>query len=456
MTSRPVLLGGNPVRSHPLMKRKTMGEEEKKAAIEVLDSDVLSDFIGGPGKHFLGGKKVREFESLWAAEYGFKHAISVNSWTSGLMVAAGAVGIEPGDEVICSPYTMSASATAVMFYGGIPVFADIDPINHCIDPESIESKITERTKAILVVHIFGGPADMDSIMSIAKRHDLKVIEDGAQSPGVFYKGEPVGAIGDIGGFSLNRHKHIHTGEGGLLVTNDDDIAYKAQLIRNHGENSSAKFDKEQLINCIGGNYRFTELQAAIATEQFKKLPGILKVRNDLVNYLHEELAQFDFLKTYKVPWKESSHAYYVYPITYYPDVLGISRSLFVKAVNAEFPTADEFESVPMTEGYTSPLYWNKIYQEQIAIGSKGFPFNYNEGVKYDYSKGSCPIVERMYLKEFICCPIVREPLTVDDMKDFVMAIEKVCLHSNELADAFPSTDDTEVYSPAAATEKSGN
>ncbi len=453
MKNKPALLGGAPVREKPLETRTTMGEEEKKAAIEVLDSDVLSDFIGGPGKHFLGGKKVREFESMWASEYGFKHAISVNSWTSGLMVAVGAVGIEPGDEVICSPFTMSASATAVMFYGGIPVFADIDPKNHCIDPKSVESRSTERTKAILLVHIFGGPADMDAIMDIAKRHDLKVIEDAAQAPGVYYKGEPVGAIGDIGGFSLNCHKHIHTGEGGLLVTNDDDIAYKAQLIRNHGENSSANLERDQLANCIGGNYRFTELQAAIGIEQFKKLQGLLDTRIELADYLHKELAQFDFLETYKVEWENSTHAYYVYPINYYAEKLGISRNLFVKAVNAEFPDPTEFESVPFTEGYVPPLYWNKIYQEKIAIGSKGFPFNYNEGVDYDYSKGSCPVVERMYTKEFICCPIVREPLTVEDMKDLVSAVEKVASHASELSASY-SSDDSEIYSPLTATENS--
>lgn len=452
MINKPALLGGNPVRSKPLEDRKTMGEEEKKAVIDVLDSDNLSGFIGGPGKHFLGGKKVRELESLWASTYGFKHAISVNSWTSGLMVAVGAVGIEPGDEVICCPYTMSASATCVFFYGGIPVFADIDPINHCLDPRSVEEKITERTKAILVVHIFGGPTDMDPIMDIAKKYNLKVIEDAAQAPGVYYKGQPVGAIGDIGGFSLNVHKHIHTGEGGVLVTNDDAIAYKAQLIRNHGENCSSLLSKSELPNCVGGNYRFTELQAAIAVEQLKKLPGLLKIREQLADYLNSELAQFDFLQTYKVPWENSSHAYYIYPINYDAELLGIPRSLFVKAVNAEFPDAKRFESVPLTEGYTSPLYWNKIYQEQIAIGSKGFPFNFNEGVTYDYSKGICPVVERMYLKEFICSPIVREPLTIEDMKDLVRAIDKVASYSKELADAFPTVD-TEIYSPAFATEK---
>ena len=453
MKDKPAILGGVPVRTKPLKERKTMGHEEKMAAMEVLESDVLSAFIGGKGKYFLGGQKVCDFEKLWAESYGFKHAISVNSWTSGLMIAVGAIGIEPGDEVICSPYTMSASATSVLFYGGIPVFADIDPVNHCLDPKSIEKKITPRTKAILVVHIFGGSADMDAIMDIAQRFKLKVIEDGAQAPGVLYKGTPIGAIGDIGGFSLNFHKHIHTGEGGMLVTNDDGIARKAQMIRNHGENVVEGLDRDELVNCIGGNFRLTELQAAIGIEQLKKLPKLLDVRNELADYLHQELKQFEFLRTYKVPWENSSHAYYVFPVVYNMEKLGIPRNLFVRAVNAEFPKPDGYESIPFTEGYVAPLYWSKIYQEQIAIGSKGFPFNFNEGITYDYSKGICPVVEKMHTKEFICSSMVREPLTTEDMSDLVTAVKKIADHAVLLAKKFRNIDQ-EIFSPIKAAIES--
>jgi len=449
----PAILGGKKLVSKPLSTRVTMGAEEKKAAIDVIDSDIMSAFIGAPGKHFLGGKKVVEFERAWAEKYGFKHAISVNSWTTGLMVAVGACGIEPGDEVICSPFTMSASATSVLFYGGIPVFADISKDNFCIDPVSIESKITNRTKAILVVHIFGGPANMDAIMEIANKYDLKVIEDGAQSPGVFYKGKPVGAIGDIGGFSLNFHKHIHTGEGGMLVTNDDNIAFKAQLIRNHGENYADQLPKDQLSNIIGSNYRLTEIQAAIGVEQLKKLPGIIHHRNRLVDYLRKELEQFPFLTIPNECETGSSHAFYLYPMRYNAEIAGITRGLFIKAVNAEYPIAEGYESVPLTEGYVKPLYLSPIYQEQIALGSKGFPFNYNDGVRYNYDKGICPVVEKMHSEEFICSPIVREPLTIEDMKDLISAIKKVYVGASEIMKAFPDYHNTEVFSPVkAATE----
>jgi perosamine synthetase len=199
------------------------------------------------------------------------------------MIALGSVGIEPGDEVICSSYTMSASASCCFFYGAIPVFADIDPQNYCIDPKSFEKLITPRTKAIIVVHLFGGPADMDAILAIAKKHGIKVIEDAAQAPGVKYKGKPVGCLGDIGGYSLNYHKHIHTGEGGMLATNDPEIAKIARAIRNHGENTIETESPENFVNYVGGNFRLTELQAAIGIEQLKKLDKYVAMRQSLAS-----------------------------------------------------------------------------------------------------------------------------------------------------------------------------
>ena len=391
----PAILGGEKLRKIPLASRTTIGPEEKKAVMEVMDSDVLSAFIGAPGEKFLGGDKVLEFENNWKKQYGFKHAISVNSWTSGLIISVGAIGIEPGDEVICSPYSMSASATSVLFYGGIPIFSDIDSKTYNMDLKSIESKITERTKAILVVHIFGGCADMDGIMKLAKKYNLKVIEDAAQAPGIKYKNQSIGGIGDIGGFSLNFHKHIHTGEGGMIVTNNDDIAFKAQLIRNHGENYANKLTVNDLPNIIGGNYRLTEIQAAIGIVQLNKLESIIAHRNILANYLHQEISKIHCLQTF-IPNNDCDHSYYIFPIKFSEEKAKISRGLFVKAVNEEFPNASGWESVPLSEGYVEPLYLNPIYQNQIALGSKGFPFNFNTNVKYDYSKGSCPVTEKMY------------------------------------------------------------
>ncbi len=446
------ILGGNPVRTKAFPNRVSMGKEEKAAAIRVLDSDVLSGFVGAAGKFFDGGREVLEFERLWADSYGFRNVISVNSLTTGLQVAVGAIGIEPGDEVICSPYSMSASATTVLFYGGIPIFADIDPNRYTLDPASIESRISSRTKAILVVHLFGYPADMDAIMAIADRHGLKVIEDAAQAPGVFYKGRPVGTIGDVGGFSLNFHKHIHTGEGGVLATDDEGIALRCRLIRNHGENAAAAYGLEDISNTIGSNYRFTELQAAIGAEQFKKLAGILAHREVLAKYLDDRLRPIGGLRIQEVE-KGSTHSYYMYPVRLDEDVLGISRNLFLRAVAAELPKAKYWDTTPFAEGYVAPLYWNPVYQRQIAIGKKGFPFTCNPGVRYAYPRGLCPVTERLYEKELLLSPLVREGMEISDIKDFADAVEKVAGNVRDLAGATVGADSHGLYDAVRAIDE---
>lgn len=425
------IAGGSRHRTEPLAIRTTMGEAEKQAVIEVMDSGNLSGFFGSPGPQWLGGPKVLEFEAKWKAMYGFEHAISINSWTTGLMTAVGAIGIGPGDEVIVSPYTMSASATAVLFYGGIPVFADIDPDTFNISPASIEARITPRTKAIMVVHIFGQAADMDPIMAIARKHNLKVIEDAAQAPGVYYKGKPVGTIGDIGGFSLNYHKHIHTGEGGMLVTRDANLALRCQLIRNHAENLIESQGVEDLTNMIGSNYRLTELQAAIGSAQLDRLEAYLETRQRLAAHFGNQLKDIAGLTPAQVG-EGCGHAYYLYPVKYDAAVTGISRAQFVKAVNAELPAPTIWEQNGFVEAYVKPLYLAPLYQKKIAIGSKGFPWTENPDVNYDYSMGSCPVVERMHFHELIYTPLMREPLCERDIDDFVGAIKKVLANKAEL------------------------
>jgi perosamine synthetase len=427
-----------------------MGAEELRGVTRVLDSDVLSGFIGAVGSAFNGGPEVRAFEDAWARKFGFAHAISVNSWTSGLMAAVAAIGIEPGDEVICSPYTMSASATSALFYGGIPVFADIDPGTFNLDPASVRRCITSRTKAIIVVHLFGHPAEMDSILAIAAEHGLKVIEDAAQAPGVMYRGRPVGALGTIGGFSLNYHKHIHTGEGGMLVTNDEQVAQRAQLIRNHGENAFEMFGITDLSNVIGGNYRLTELQAAIGLAQLDKLDGILARRTELAGYLDSRLRELPGLTVQQVP-ADCTHAYYMYPIRYDATVAGLSRGAFRKAVSAELPAPKSWETTPLAEGYVKPLYLNSIYQRRIAIGSKGFPFNLRKDGP-DYGKGLCPVTERLYEREMLLTPLIREPLTVGDVKDLADAIEKVIANAAAIRGRFPDAADGEMLDPARALD----
>jgi perosamine synthetase len=424
--------GGQRLREEPLPARRTMGDAEKQAVIDVMDSGELSGFFGSPGPQWLGGEKVQQFERKWADNYGYKHAISVNSWTTGLMTAVGAMGIGPGDEVIVSPYTMSASATAILFYGGIPVFADIDPDTFNITAATIEPRITPRTKAIMVVHIFGQTAEMEAIMSLARKYNLKVMEDGAQSPGVKYKGKPICGFGDIGGFSLNYHKHIHTGEGGMLVTNDDQVALRCQLIRNHGENLVEVQPIEDLTNMLGSNYRLTEIQAAIGVAQLDRLDGYVAHRQRLAAYFGKQLTGIPGLTPAKVA-DGAEHAYYLYPVKYDASVTGIARKAFVQAVNAELPPVKVWEQTGFIEGYIKPLYLAPLYQKKIAMGRAGFPWNANAGIKYNYSKGICPVVERMFDHELIYTPLMREPLTESDIDDFVDAIKKVLANSGELA-----------------------
>ena len=447
--STPAILGGEPVRRTPFLPRKTMGEPEKRAAMEVLDSDVLSAFIGSSGKFFLGGPKVRAFEDAWCERYGFNHCVTVNSWTTGLMVAFGAVGVEPGDEVICPPYTMSASATAAMFYGGVPVFADIEASTLCLDPVDFEAKITPRTKAVVVVHLLGRPASMDPICEVAKRHGIAVIEDAAQAPGVFYRGRPVGTIGDVGGFSLNFHKHIHCGEGGVLVTDDDSVARACQLIRNHGENAVTEEELEQIVNPMGSNYRLTELQSAIGLAQLDRLEGYLNTRQDLAQYLTKRLGDRPGL-TLQSDEPGSTHAYYLFPIRYDAQATGLSRSLFVRAVGAELPSPDGFESLPLAAGYVKPLYLNAVYQKRRALGRGGYPWAFNPDVTYDYSEGLCPVAERMYNEELVLSPLVREPHTTEDIGALADAIEKVLDNAERIREGASHLDDGQVVTPVDA------
>lgn len=429
--SELAIKGGVATRTQPFTARRTIGVTEKKAVMEVMESGELSGFFGSPGPQWLGGEKVRQFERKWADNYGYKHAISVNSWTTGLMTAVGAMGIGPGDEVIVSPYTMSATATAILFYGGIPVFADIDPDTFNITVATIEPLITRRTKAIMVVHIFGQTAEMQSIMSLARKHNLKVIEDGAQSPGVKYNGKPICGFGDIGGFSLNYHKHIHTGEGGMLVTNDDQVALRCQLIRNHGENLVDVQPIEDLTNMLGSNYRLTELQAAIGIAQLDRLDGYVLHRQRLASFFAKQLDAIPGLTPPKVA-ECAEHAYYLFPVKYDASVTGISRNVFVEAVNAELPPVKVWEQTGFIEGYIKPLYLAPLYQKKTAIGREGFPWNANPGVKYNYSKGICPVAERIYDHELIYTPLIREPLTENDIDDFLVAIKKVLANPGEL------------------------
>lgn len=436
--SQAALLGGTPVRATPFADRRTMGDAERAAVLEVLDSDLLSGFVGAPGPLALGGPRVRQLERDWGERYGFPQVVSVNSLTSGLICAMGALGIEAGDEVICSPYTMSASASCALFYGGVPIFADIDPDSFCLDPRSVAARISPRTKAIIVVHLFGRPADMDALLALARSRGIALVEDAAQAPGARINGQPVGALGDIGGFSLNCHKHIHCGEGGLMVSRDPRLAERMRLIRNHGENLTDSLPVQELPNLVGQNYRLSELHAAVAGAQLPRLDAYLAHRNRLAAYLAPRIRQLPGLRVPEVP-ANLYHAYYVFPMLFDAQTAGLSRDLFTQAVLAELPAARGIGQTPLTQGYVRPLYLAPLYQQRIALGSKGWPFTHRPDADYQYPPGLCPVTERLHQRELLLTPLVREPLSTDDLDDLLRAMAKVLEQAPQLRQAFPDT-----------------
>ncbi len=411
------LLGGKKTINKPFVRYNPIAIEEKSAAIKVIESGVLSKFLGTWGPDFFGGPKVQEFERLCESFFGVRHAVVVNSWTSGLIAAVGAIGIEPGDEVIVTTWTMCASATAILHWNAIPVFADIDPNTYCLDPKSIELNITPQTKAIMVVDIFGHSADMNSILAIAKKHNLKVISDTAQAPGAMYHGEYAGTLADIGGYSLNYHKHIHTGEGGILVTNSDIYADKLRLIRNHAEAVVEAKGEKDLTNMVGYNFRLGEIESAIGIEQIKKLPSLIRKRQKVAERLTEGLIG---LKGLQLPFVEDqcTHVYYSYPMVIDIKLLNISKQKIAQALSAE-----GIEGVGT--GYTN-LHLLPMFQEKIAFGSKGFPWN-SEFCKrdVDYSKGICPVAESLHEDSHISIGVCQYELENSDVDMIINAFNKV-------------------------------
>jgi len=418
--------GGTPVRDTPFPRYNTIGDEEKRAVMEVLDSGVLSGFLGTWSPAFYGGTKVQQLERDWEAFFGVRHAVTVNSATSGLYAAVGAAGVGPGDEVIVSPYTMTASASAAVVYGAIPVFADIDEDTFCITPKTIRERLSEHTKAIIVVDLLGHPAEMDEIMEIAGERNLIVIEDAAQVPGATYNGRYVGTLAHMGVFSLNYHKTIHTGEGGVVVTDDPGFADRLALIRNHGEVVVKDKGVDDIVNLIGFNYRMTEIEAAIGIEQLKKLPSLHAPRVKCADFLTAHLKDMPGLKT-PVVKPGVVHGYYRYALRFDEGVVGVPRDRFVDALNAE--------GIPMVKGYTEPLYLEPMYQKRIAFGRDGFPWTY-PGYRgmVSYEPGICPVIERLYYKELMCTDVCHANTSESDLLDVVQAFEKLYSNIGELRD----------------------
>ena len=415
------LNGGCPIRVTKWKDNVTTGKEEKDAVLRVMESGYLSLFEGShyPDEpfSFYGGSEVQALEEDWRDYYGVEYALSLNSATSCLYAAIGALEIGYGDEVIVSPYTMTACALAPLIYGAIPIFADVDLHTGSMSAENIEKVLSPKTKAIVIVHQFGIPAEMKSILSLAKQHNLRIIEDCAQAHGAKLNDKYVGTFGDIGVFSLNVNKSIQCGEGGICVTEDQELAYRLALIRNHGEAVVGPASYENITNIAGFNYRLTEIQAAIAREQLKKLDELNMKRLKMVEYLSAEILSVPFLAPLKgIP--EAHSTYYVYPMRYDENKAGVPRDDFVRAINAE--------GALFYQGYTPPLYLQPVYQNRTLF-KHGYPFTAKENRDsvQNYKVGICPNTERLHYKEMIINEHVRHPQGAEDVSDLINCIKKV-------------------------------
>jgi len=415
--SNLAFLGGPKTRQSPFPKHPIIGKEEKKQVMDVLESGNISTFIASPGKNFLGGKKIREFEDKFAKKIGTKFAVTFNSASSALHAAIIAVGVEPGQEVIVPPYTFTSTATSSLMHNAIPIFCDIKEDTYCMNPKKIEALITPLSKAIIPVHLFGHSCDMDEIVEIAKKNNLKIIEDCAQAIGAEYKDKKLGTIGNCGIYSFQESKIMMTGEGGMLVTNDEEIAEIARMVRNHGEVINPSMEKRTYSSeFLGWGYRMTEMEAALGIAQLEKLDYFIKERRKLGKFLSSEINKINGLS--HVEYESVKHVYWMFGFRFDEKIIGIPRNKFCEVLVAE--------GIPCFAGYVPPLYLNPLYIEKRA-----FAFKHYSGTA-KYKKGICPVAESLHEKYLINTLVCRPPAIIDDMKDIINAINKIIENKDEL------------------------
>ena len=324
--AKPALLGGAPAHKGGWPGWPSWRQEWEAQILDVLRSGHWCRAGGGPGK-------VPEFEVAWAKLLGAKRALGTASGTTALITSLHVMGVDAGDEVICSPFTFSATYFAILAHKALPVFADTDPATLTMDPKSIESRITERTKAILPVHIYGMPCDMDAINAIAKKHNLAVVEDSCQGWLAEYKGRKCGTLGDLGAFSFQNSKHIPAGEGGAVTGMSDELLDRCFAYHNCGR-ANGTFKGRGLFT-RGGNYRMQHFQAALLLQQFDKLVKETEIRRANADYLSAGLAKIPGITPVRLP-ENSRAVWHLYPWRYNPEGFnGLSKGQFCRAMGAE-------------------------------------------------------------------------------------------------------------------------
>ncbi|MFC4075818.1 DegT/DnrJ/EryC1/StrS family aminotransferase [Salinithrix halophila] len=406
-TERLAIHGGTPIKGTPFGTGRRFGLEEAREVLEALEQDTL---------FYHAGTKVKGFLERFNHLYGISHSVAASSGTAAIHVALGAASVSVGDEVITSPITDQGTVIGILYQNAVPVFADLDPRTYNLDPASVAKRITPRTKAILVVHLAGTPANMDPILQLAKQNGLKVIEDCAQSWQARYRGRLVGTMGDYGCFSTNDFKHISTGDGGIVAVNSGDEAdYRA--VHAFADKNYQRLAGEVFrdLSTLAPNYRMTELQGAVGIAQLEKLPGICRRRREHGERLTDGLREIPGLRVPQVPeGGESTWWFYLFRLE--TGRFTCSRDTFSAALQAE--------GIPCAPGYIPRvLYKQDLFQKKQAYPGSSFPFSLSE---VSYADGLCPEAEAI-LADSIRLPI-SEFFTDEDIDQMVAAVRKVARH----------------------------
>jgi len=414
------LHGGPKVVDRPLGKKwPIFGKEEERALIETLRSGIW--WRGGYKDP--KASKVGQFEDAFATYQHARFGIAVTNGTTALECALKSVGVEAGDEVLVPALTFVASATAIVLVNAVPVFVDVDPETFNTDPDAMEAAVTDRTRAAVVVHNGGYPADMDRILEVARRHNLRIIEDSAHAHGSEWKGRRVGAIGDMGTFSFQMGKTLTAGEGGIVVTNDEELAEKAFSFHHIGRIPGRPFYE---FHRVASNLRMTEWQGAVLLEQLKRLDEQTERRERNAMYLARGLEEIDGVRPIRRDPRVTRWGFYYWNFHYEKDAFeGVPRDRFIEALQAE--------GVPVRVGaHGMPIYRNPVFQ-RMNFGRTGCPIRCPlYGKPVDYTKTYCPTAERLYADEALALPHATFLGERSDMDLILEAIRKVRRHASEL------------------------
>jgi len=402
-TEKLALHGGPKVRTRPWPERgRRFGEQELKELREALEQNTL---------FYVYGEKTRRMCSRMARMCGMPHVVACSSGSAAIHSAIKACGVGPGDEVITSPITDAGTVLGIVYEGAVPVFADIDPLNYNVTAATIRERITARTRAVIVVHLAGCPADMEPIVRLCRRRGLRLIEDCAQAWCAKLNGRWVGTFGDVGCFSLNDFKHISCGDGGLIVTADEELYRRAWLAV---DKCYDRIAGTRDLPFAAPNYRITELQSAVAFAQLGKVRAITDARHRLGARLSRGLAGIPGVRPHHEP-RGAYSTWWFYLMQIEPERLGVSAQTFAEAMNAE--------GIPVHAGYTEPVYLTYGYlRRKSAFNHSRWPFSLARK-SLSYGPGYCPVAERV-IRNCIMVPL-REELSARDVDDIVAATRKV-------------------------------